>query len=137
MKITAHTDGASRGNPGESGIGVIMRSAEGIVLYAGGGYIGTTTNNVAEYSALIFCLRKAVEMGCSDLVVLSDSELMVRQINGAYRVKDAHLKELFEEVKQLVGRAKFPFTIRHIDRGQNREADLLANGGIDSKSPPR
>jgi ribonuclease HI len=137
MTITAHTDGASRGNPGESGIGVVMRNHQGEVLYSGGGYIGTTTNNVAEYRALLFCLTKALEMDCSALVVHSDSELMVRQMNGKYRVKDANLRILFAEAKRLIESANFSFSIRHIDRERNREADLLANSGIDSKIPPR
>jgi ribonuclease HI len=137
MTVTAYTDGASRGNPGESGIGVIMLDPRGTVLFSGGGYIGTTTNNVAEYTALLYCLKKAREMECSELAVHSDSELMVRQMNGEYRVKDPNLRLLFAEAKRMIGSSAFTFSIRHIDREENRDADLLANSGIDAHLPPR
>jgi ribonuclease HI len=136
MTITAYTDGASRGNPGESGIGVVMLDPSGTVLFSGGGYIGTATNNVAEYTALLYCLKKARELNCSKLAVHSDSELMVRQMNGEYRVKDANLRSLFAKAKSLIASSQFTFSIRHIDRARNREADLLANSGIDSHAPP-
>jgi ribonuclease HI len=135
MIVHAYTDGASRGNPGESGIGVILKSEDGEILFSGGGYIGSATNNIAEYSALICCLKKAGEFNCSNLVVHSDSELLVRQMNGKYRVKSPHLKIYFQEAKKLVECAPFQFTIRHIERSLNRDADFLANIGIDSKLP--
>lgn len=135
MTIYAYTDGGSRGNPGESGIGVIMRDESGKTLFAGSGYIGTATNNVAEYSALIACISKASEMGCNRLVVYSDSELMVRQLLGKYRVKDKNLARHYLEVQRLLKLASFKFEIVHIVREQNRDADLLANAGIDSKEP--
>ena len=82
MTLYANTDGASRGNPGESGIGIILRDERGTVVYSGSGYIGRTTNNAAEYQALLACLKKVLQLGCSKLVVRSDSELMVRQLRG-------------------------------------------------------
>jgi ribonuclease HI len=135
MTVFAHTDGASRGNPGESGIGIVLRDELGNVLYSAGGYIGTATNNIAEYQALLACLRKAIAMECRHLVVHSDSQLMVRQICGQYRVKDRVLQTFHREAKALLEQAPFTFKILHVDREQNGDADLLANSGIDSKRP--
>ena len=131
--IYAHTDGASRGNPGESGIGLILRDEDGSVLYAAGAYIGKATNNTAEYLALLACLEKARELPCQRLVVHSDSELMVRQIKGQYRVKDKNLQRLYLDARKLLAEAPFEFEIVHVEREKNRDADLLANEGIDSK----
>ncbi len=135
MIVHAYTDGASRGNPGESGIGVILKDEQGSVIISGGGYIGTATNNIAEYRALLACLKKAITMKCSHLVVHSDSQLMVRQLLGEYRVKDKILQEFFREAKALLNAASFTFSIVHVERENNREADLLANSGIDAKLP--
>jgi ribonuclease HI len=135
MTILAYTDGAARGNPGDGGIGVIMLSEEGNVLYSFGGYLGTTTNNVAEYRALLHCLRKAPELPCSRMVVHSDSQLMVRQLLGEYRVKDKKLAPLYLEAIRLLKAAPFDIKVIHIDRDSNREADLLANAGIDGRIP--
>ena len=135
MRVWAYTDGASRGNPGESGIGLVLKDEEGAVLYSGGGYIGTATNNVAEYEALLACLAKARELGCSELVVHSDSQLMVRQLLGQYKVKDKNLQRYFRKAKQIIQDAAFRFTINHVEREENRDADLLANAGIDSRQP--
>ena len=133
--IFAHTDGASRGNPGESGIGLILRDEAGNVLYAAGGYIGIATNNTAEYRALLACLAKAAELTCSRLVVRSDSELMVRQLRGEYKVKDPNLRRLHGDARTILEAAPYEFEIIHVDRSENRDADLLANRGIDSKKP--
>ncbi|HTY37225.1 MAG TPA: ribonuclease HI family protein [Bacteroidota bacterium] len=137
MTVYAFTDGAARGNPGESGIGVIFKSEEGTTLAKLHGYIGETTNNVAEYTALLACLKNAPKTKCSRLVVHSDSELMVRQLQGAYKVKDPGLKELFGRVNRLLASASFEFEIRHVRRELNKEADELANLGIDSKKAIR
>ena len=133
MTLYANTDGASRGNPGESGIGVICRDSDGNMVFSGGGYIGTATNNVAEYEALLACLRRVQTVPCTKLVLSSDSELMVRQIRGQYRVKDKKLQRYYQLAKQLLASAPFQFEILHVEREKNREADLLANAGIDSK----
>lgn len=133
MTIYAYTDGASRGNPGESGIGIILKDESGTVIHSAGGYIGKTTNNVAEYTALIECLKKAKGANCKKLVVHSDSELLVRQIQGKYRVKNEGLKKYFQRVHRLLKSAPFEFEIRYVSREQNRDADMLANVGIDSK----
>lgn len=137
MTILAYTDGAARGNPGESGIGVVFKDEKGAVLTKICGYIGEATNNVAEYQALIACLKNATKTKCSRLVVHSDSELMVRQLLGEYKVKDSNLKLLFQKVHKLLAKAPFEFEIKHVGRESNREADKLANLGIDSRKPIR
>lgn len=137
MTLFAYTDGASRGNPGESGIGIIFRDELGAVVFSGGGYIGTATNNIAEYQALLACLRKAIDMNCKHLIVHSDSQLMVRQMCGVYRVKDKTLQTFHREASALLRQAPFTFKILHVDREHNGDADLLANTGIDSKEPLR
>lgn len=137
MTLYANTDGAARGNPGEGGIGVIICDEAGKVLYSHGEYIGRTTNNVAEYRALIHCLERAADMRCDRLIVRCDSELVVRQVLGKYRVRDSKLAPLFLEVKNLLRSAPWDFSIVHVEREMNREADLLANAGIDSRTPAR
>jgi ribonuclease HI len=133
MTVLAFTDGAARGNPGESGIGVIFKDERGAILGKVYGFIGEATNNTAEYQALIACLKHAPRAECTRLVVHSDSELMVRQLNGEYKVKDANLKLLFQKVQRLLAAAEFEFEIRHVARELNKDADHLANLGIDSR----
>lgn len=131
MTVLAYTDGASRGNPGKSGIGVILKDEQGGVLASHCDYIGTTTNNVAEYKALLHCLKMAVETKCTHLIVHSDSELMVRQLQGRYKVKDKGLRVHFDSARRILASAPFKFEIRHVAREENRQADELANRGID------
>ena len=133
MTINAYTDGASRGNPGESGIGIILRDEKGNLLHSFGGYIGRATNNIAEYKALLACLKKARETPCTKLVVHSDSELLVRQLQGKYRVRNKNLQKYYLLVRRLIEDAPFAVEFLHIDRERNHEADLLANAGIDSR----
>jgi ribonuclease HI len=137
MTILAYTDGAARGNPGESGIGVVFKDEEGTVVTKVYGYIGEATNNVAEYTALIACLKNAPKTECSKLIVHSDSELMVRQLLGQYKVKDPNLKLMFQKVHRLLAKASFEFEIKHVGRELNKEADQLANLAIDSRKPIR
>jgi len=128
-----HIDGASRGNPGPAGIGVLMLGADGEVverLYRG---IGEATNNVAEYRALLLALERAVATGVRDLAVCSDSELLVRQLQGRYRVKHPALQPLFAKARELISAFRH-FEIRHVPRELNAEADTLANRGIDEGS---
>ena len=134
MILHAFTDGASRGNPGESGIGIIVKDDSDEVLFTLNGYIGVTTNNVAEYRALLTLLQRIAALSCSHLVVHSDSELMVRQVNGQYKVRDHELREYHKQV--LAAKANLPFTmeLKHIPREENRDADKLANLGIDSRT---
>src|SRR5260370_42629417 len=109
MTLIAFTDGASRGNPGESGIGVILRDEQGAVVYSGSGYIGRTTNNVAEYRALLACLKKAIALRPTKLIVHSDSELMVRQMGGEYRGRDKNLQRHLSQAKRRVYSAPYAF----------------------------
>jgi ribonuclease HI len=133
MTILAYTDGASRGNPGESGVGIVLKDELGNVIASQYGYIGKATNNIAEYTALAACLKLVQSTKCSQLVVHSDSELMVRQLNGQYKVKDAGLKKHFQRIQNILVASPFQFKIRHVPREKNREADELANRGIDTK----
>jgi ribonuclease HI len=128
--LTAYTDGAARGNPGPAGAGVQILDAHGACVAEKTQYLGETTNNVAEYQALILALESALELGAQALEVRSDSELMVRQMTGRYRVKHPGLLPLFERAKALarrLGRVEYA----HVRREANREADRLANQAIE------
>jgi ribonuclease HI len=135
MILYAATDGASRGNPGESGIGVMVRDADGNVVLTVSAYLGKATNNVAEYTALIILLRRMAAVQCGRLEVQADSELMVRQVNGIYKVKDARLQRFCAEVQRLRKAAPYEFVLRYVPREQNKDADALANRGIESREP--
>jgi ribonuclease HI len=137
MRVYAFTDGASRGNPGASGIGVIVKDEQGKILLSLSAYIGNTTNNIAEYTALLALLKRARELGCTELIAHSDSELMVRQIRGEYRVRDVDIRKYYKKVTALLDSAPFKFALKHIPREENSEADRLANRGIDSKKKVR
>jgi ribonuclease HI len=133
MTILAYTDGASHGNPGESGVGIVLKDELGNVIASQYGYIGKATNNIAEYTALAACLKLVQTTECSRLIVHSDSELMVRQLNGHYKVKDAGLKKHFLHIQSILVASPFQFKIKHIPREKNQEADELANRGIVTK----
>lgn len=128
-----YTDGASRGNPGRAGAGAVILDEKGQEIAAGAEYLGICTNNVAEYKALISGLRLAMETGCTALNIFLDSELIVRQLTGRYKVKNATLKPLFNQVQQLLQRLT-TFSITHIPRAKNSRADELANQGIDKRT---
>ncbi len=130
--LTIYTDGVARGNPGEGGFGVVIKDADGSVIESVGGYIGITTNNIAEYTALLAALKTSLKYKASKVVVYSDSELMVRQLNGIYKVKNQGLLPLYKEAKDLTSRF-LDFIIEHIPREKNKEADALANRAVDSK----
>jgi ribonuclease HI len=134
MILQAFTDGASRGNPGESGIGLVVRSEDGAVLISESGYIGQATNNVAEYTALLTLLDRARSLPCTKLIIHSDSELMVRQMSGSYKVKNPGLKEYFRKAREAVAAMPCAVEIVHVPREKNREADRLANLGIDERT---
>ena len=125
MTILAYTDGASRGNPGESGVGIVLKDEHGKMIASHFGYIGKATNNIAEYTALTACLKLVQGIECSNLVVHSDSELMVRQLNGQYKVKDRGLKKHFQNIQNILTSSPFQFAIKHVPREKNREADQL------------
>ncbi len=129
---TLRTDGGARGNPGPAGAAFVLEGESGR-LACGGRYLGEATNNVAEYEALIWGLENALAAGIDDLVVLMDSELIVKQLLGQYRVKNAGLKPLFVRAMQL--RRDFAtFEIRHVRREDNKLADELANEAMDARS---
>lgn len=128
--LVAHTDGGARGNPGPAGYGVVIHDATGGKVASLSQYLGRQTNNFAEYQALIAALEYAVEQGPKALKVISDSELMVRQIKGIYKVKDPTLRGLHGRASQLIRQLEW-FQIEHTLRGGNREADLLANAAMD------
>ncbi len=122
-----YCDGASSGNPGPSGIGIVIENTSGSELAAWGEHIGKSTNNAAEYTALIRGLEKALEMGVKKVEVRTDSQLMERQLVGIYRVKSASLKPLFEKAASLL-RDFENWAVNHIDREYNKKADKLASG---------
>ncbi len=127
---TAHVDGAARGNPGPAGIGIVIEDAEGNVVKEIGEPLGHTTNNVAEYTALVRALEEARALGCSCLAVFTDSELMAHQLNGRYAVKALHLKPLFERARRLLSQFDSA-AITHVRRERNKRADALSNIGAD------
>jgi ribonuclease HI/probable phosphoglycerate mutase len=124
------TDGASRGNPGQAGAGAVLLDADGEELAARSIYLGTCTNNVAEYKALLLGLDEALGHGCTELAIALDSELIVRQIQGRYKVKNEVLLPLFQQVRERLDRFD-TWSITHVPRTQNSRADQLANRGID------
>jgi ribonuclease HI len=132
LKVTAWVDGASRGNPGPAGYGVFMRTEAGETIEIAG-FLGTTTNNVAEYSGLLEAMRVAADEGATELEIVSDSELLVKQMLGQYRVKHPNLVPLHEEAKMLSRRFR-RFSIRHTLRAGNKDADRLANAAVDLAS---
>jgi len=128
-KVTIFTDGASKNNPGPSAIGAVIKDQQGQTIARISQGIGHSTNNQAEYKAIIAALEEAIRLGARQVNLNSDSELVVRQLKGKYRVKKAALKPLYQQVKQLQSRLE-SFTINHIPRQQNREADNLANAAL-------
>jgi ribonuclease HI len=129
----AYTDGGARGNPGPSGFGVYITDNKGKKLAELSHYLGHQTNNVAEYSGLLAALEWAVQHQQKALQVVSDSELMVKQIRGVYKVNNSQLQELHSKAKKLIAQLDW-FDIRHVLRGQNQNADRLANEAMDKGS---
>lgn len=131
-ELNIYTDGASRGNPGEAGVGVIIYNNDGEELYEISEYIGQATNNIAEYTALLRGLDGALLFGTEKVNVFADSELMVKQMNGQYKVKNENLIPLYNEAKKKLKQFA-QYTFNHVPREKNKRADKLANDGIDSK----
>ena len=130
--VVINTDGGARGNPGPAGTGVVIKDESGHILYAAGEYVGETTNNVAEYKALIRALEQATILSANTVKVNMDSELIVKQMNGQYKIKEPTLQELAGVVLKL--RNNFQnITFTHVRREFNKEADLLVNQAIDSQ----
>jgi ribonuclease HI len=129
-KLVVNVDGGARGNPGPAAVGVVVQAPGGEVLEERGERIGRATNNVAEYRALLLGIERAAELGAGKLELVGDSELVVRQVKGEYKVKDATLRELHAEVKRAL-RVFESWSIRHVRREQNAEADRLVNRALD------
>jgi ribonuclease HI len=130
-EIVVHIDGGSRGNPGPAAYGVVVEGADGAPLAALSKFLGHTTNNVAEYQGLLAALEYALEHHHLRFRVLTDSELMARQIEGRYKVKSPDLKPLFARARQMIERLEH-FSIRNVPREQNAEADRLVNDALDA-----
>lgn len=129
-KYFLYTDGAARGNPGPAGAGAYICAENGQVIAEIAEYLGEATNNVAEYKGLIFGLERLVALGVSEVEIRADSELMVKQLNGEYRVKHPNLVPLYRKAQGLLD--KIPsVTIKHVRREENQEADRLSNQAID------
>lgn len=129
MKLIIYTDGGARGNPGPAGIGVVIREGENVVKEYGR-YIGETTNNQAEYRALVSALESARDLGADEVDIFVDSELIAKQVKGEYKVKNSDIASVFLRLHNLrVGFKKFNIT--HIPREKNKDADKLVNQAID------
>lgn len=131
--LTLEFDGGSRGNPGPAGIGVVVRAQDGTPLATVGRFIGRATNNVAEYKALILAMEKALELGATKIQIRGDSELIVKQMRGEYRVKNPDLRDLYEQAQHLI-RQFDEARIDHNLRDKNKLADKLANLAMDHKA---
>ncbi len=127
--LIIHTDGASKGNPGHASIAYVITDGDGEAVCSHGRYIGRETNNIAEYTALVEALEAAHDLGAGRIEAYSDSELMVKQVSGEYRVKNENLRPLYEQV--VAGLRGFrSATLTHVPRAENREADKLAGEAI-------
>lgn len=129
MKLTLNIDGASKGNPGPAGYGVVIRDEDGSLLRELSGGLGVATNNVAEYTALIKGLEEAINLGSREIEVFTDSELLARQINGTYAVKSPRLMPLYRQAMEQM-KSFAAYRVVHIPRERNSRADALANRGI-------
>ena len=131
MKLVVNVDGGARGNPGPAAIAAVVQGADGAVLEERGERIGEATNNVAEYRALLLGIERGAALGASEIELVGDSELIVKQIKGEYKVKDAGMRELHAEAKRaLAGFERW--SIRHVRREHNAEADRLVNRVLDA-----
>ena len=129
-RLTIYVDGASRGNPGPAAIGVVIRDESGSTAVRLSSYIGNTTNNQAEYAALITALEEAKKLEAEHVDIRTDSQLMAEQIRGNYRVRNANLRPLFEQAKESLADFK-SYAIVYVPRERNNEADALANEALD------
>jgi ribonuclease HI len=129
MAIEVYIDGAARGNPGPAGIGIVIKDGPKVIEEIGA-YIGSATNNVAEYLALIRGLEEVIIRGFKSASFFSDSELLVKQLNGEYKVKHENLVPLHYHILTLIDRMK-DFSIKHVTRDKNEHADKMANEGLD------
>ncbi|GAC1435674.1 MAG: hypothetical protein NVSMB51_05530 [Solirubrobacteraceae bacterium] len=131
MKLVVHVDGGSRGNPGPAAAGAVLARPDGEVLAETSRLLGVATNNVAEYRALLLGLERARELGAEEVEVINDSELVAKQIQGAYKVKHADMKPLYLEAMAAL-RSFERWTVRSVPRAQNARADALVNEALDA-----
>jgi ribonuclease HI len=131
LKLIVNVDGGARGNPGPAAIAAVVQDADLAVLEEHGERIGHATNNVAEYRALLLGIERAAALGAGELELVGDSELVVKQVKGEYKVKDAGMRELHAQVKEAL-RGFERWSIRHVRREQNAEADRLVNEALDA-----
>lgn len=129
-RVVIFVDGASRGNPGLAGAGWVIQDEEGEVLGKGHAFLGRRTNNEAEYEAVIRGLKAALELGANEVFLRSDSELLVKQVNGTYRVKEEKLQALYHAAREALQKFR-RFDVKHVTREQNSDADDQANQAID------
>ncbi len=132
MKVTTYTDGGARGNPGPAALGVVIKDSSGKLLAGYGKYLGEQTNNYAEYSALISALEKAKELGATEVDCVLDSELVTKQMNRQYKVKEPTLQKLFIQAFNLTSQFK-KVAFRHVLRANNKEADAWVNKALDER----
>jgi len=130
--VTVNVDGGARGNPGPAAIAAVLRVGDGTVVDEVGEPIGRATNNVAEYRALLLGIQRAVALGATEVELIGDSELIVRQVEGRYKVKDATLKGLHRQVRSALSSFD-SWSIRHVRREQNADADRLVNEVLDGE----
>jgi ribonuclease HI len=131
--VVVHVDGGARGNPGPAGVGVVVSDAEGKELDRANAYIGASTNNEAEYRALLLGLDRAHALGATEVEVVNDSELIARQVTGEYRVKKETLRLLHQQAMEALG-GFARWSIRSVPREQNELADQLANDAMDARA---
>lgn len=136
MKLIVFTDGGARGNPGPAGIGVVIQDAQGKTIEAFGDYLGETTNNQAEYRAMVAALERAKALGATDVEAYADSELLVKQLHRVYKVKNSGLAPLFVKIWNLA-QSFTSCTFQHVRRERNREADAMVNAAIDARGRVR
>jgi len=134
-RLTIYVDGASRGNPGPAAVGAVIKEEQGATILKVSSSIGRATNNQAEYSALIVALQQARKLGADQVYINTDSQLMSEQINGNYKVRNAHIRPLFEKAMQLLTAFQY-YSIDHIPRYLNSEADALANEALNNLKRP-
>lgn len=131
LKVTVNVDGGARGNPGPAAVGVVVRDESGKIIEERGETIGKATNNVAEYKAMLLGIERAREIGADEVELIGDSELIVKQIQGKYKVKNAGMKPLHAQAKEAL--AGFDsWSIRHVKRELNADADRLVNEALDA-----
>ena len=132
--VVLYVDGGARGNPGPSGVGIVIEDAEGNELARANDYIGIATNNAAEYRALLLGLEKARALGAREVAIVNDSQLVARQLSGEYRVKSADLRPLHQQAMKAL-RGFDRWSIRSVPRAENELADTLVNDAIDARAP--